>query len=144
MSTSTSETLPIVATSTHPQLTCSAAMNSENEDIKTLRQRAEQKSILVNELPLNIHCGIFKLLEPASQRILGATCVSFYETFNEHCDGKVIQAHLSEFATVNQGFTGTPAYQIFIHKWLFKDRCPVALKSAIIGLGTSSLGSQLD
>lgn len=83
---------------------------------------AVQASALVNNVPLNIHCQIFEYLGPAGQRILGATCISFHETYKEHFFQQHILVNLSELFAPHlipfPSVIGTVQYIEILVNWL--------------------------
>ncbi|KAF8852743.1 hypothetical protein BDZ45DRAFT_749330 [Acephala macrosclerotiorum] len=87
-----------------------------------------QISDLVKRLSPEIHERIFLELGPASRRLLGATCHTFYEIYKKHHFDKQIIIRLSEAATALHGpalhpapnFIGTEQYQLILATWL----CP--------------------
>ncbi|KUJ10880.1 uncharacterized protein LY89DRAFT_674982 [Mollisia scopiformis] len=100
---------------------CDADKEQKSESQPIEKQRILQTSTLVNELPLVIHYEIFKYLGTATRRLLGDTCISFYETYKEHFNNEAIIIRHSELLNLMPGggmLLGTTEYQTIVANWL--------------------------
>ncbi|CZR64480.1 uncharacterized protein PAC_14378 [Phialocephala subalpina] len=94
------------------------AETCDGENEKELQRQVNQATSLLKKLPFDIHYLIFENLGPASRRILGAACSSFYDIYKSHFYNKQIAVHYNEASSAERGLPDTRRFYNILTNWL--------------------------
>ncbi|KAF8859332.1 hypothetical protein BDZ45DRAFT_783100, partial [Acephala macrosclerotiorum] len=108
------------------------------------KQRTNQTSLLIEKLPYDVLYEIMKLLGPASQRLLGATCFSLHSIYKIHFHQPTIIAHRSEMPNglLENNLIVSPSYHNILADWLIsKDSIKGCKGAAVSTMKTAIFGN---